>query len=206
MPEQPEVNDVWASQTLTENLTLPSGQTCVAKRVDLTEILKQGLGEQMDTLTAYVMEKHVGRVRGRTPQDRKAKGESKKEIDVTSLSDEDFDKFMRDNPGALSASIFVMDQVLPLAVVKPVVLLHFRMGEDGKPESIPAAQRKPGGIYTDTIGLEDKAFIFQWAVGGFPDARFRGRPADAVGDVDDGESLPVPAVRTGGSRSRRRKR
>lgn len=56
-------------------------------------------------------------------------------------------------------------------------------------------------LYTDEVDMQDKAFIFQWAVGGTADAaRFRSKFAESVATLGDGEGVgntpePDPAHR-----------
>jgi len=195
-------NDVWASNALTQELTLPSGQTCTAQRIDMTDVIRVGMGDALDNLTSKVMSDHIARVRG--PQDHKQKGSTQDVI--PDLSDED----IMENPNLIKAGIMMFDKVVPLIVVKPVVKSHFRSTEDGKStEMIPAGDREQGVIYTDRISLDDKVYLFNWAVGKLPDAGFREESGGVVGPVEHVEVVqhsPVQTTRTGQNRADRRRR
>ena len=52
------------------------------------------------------------------------------------------------------------------------------------------AERDPDVLYADVVDLEDKQFIFQWAVGGSSDVnRFRKELATTVGTIQQGRSV-----------------
>jgi hypothetical protein len=185
-----KANNVWAQQAIlgsAEQLTLPSGQTCLAKRIGMDGMLEAGILGEADSLTAYVGRKHVRRVRG-------AKGTPDGEqVNISSV--------MRD-PEAIKAMVFLMDRAVPLIVVDPKVHLHFEFLDNGQTKMIPVEDREPGEVYTDQIGFEDKAYLFQYAVGGTRDLeRFRQQSADAVAGVDNGEDVSVPAERSTRDRS-----
>jgi hypothetical protein len=188
--DQFEVNNVWASaaaQDVSESLTLPSGQTCRAKRLGMEGILAAGILGDADTLTAFVDRKHVRKVRG-------GKGADTEEIDMKSI--------LKD-PTALPKMVMLCDRAVPLIVEIPQVLLHFKDNADGTTTKIPVDERESGAIYTDMITLEDKIFLFSFAVGGTRDIEsFREQSARAVAGVADGESVSVPTERPAGNKKR----
>lgn len=58
-------------------------------------------------------------------------------------------------------------------------------------------------LYVDEVDLQDRFFIFNYAVGGTQDVeRFRGELGGSVGTVRSGPAKPKPTKRTGGTRRR----
>lgn len=100
---------------------------------------------------------------------QRVNGESK--IDLTSLAND---------ASAIDSLLSVVDRVLLHCVIKPQVL--------APPETY--ADRDPQAIYTDMVDIEDKMFIFQFAVGGTRSVeQFRAESLAAMGSVE-----PVQAV------------
>lgn len=149
-------NNVWGTTTPSggeEELTLPSGQTCRAKKMSIEDMLQAGLLVEMDAITAMVT-KHIKKTKG-----AKNVTQAAEDINVGSL--------MRD-PRAIGELVMMLDRLLPHVVVSPTVRLHFTEQTVGKTKvtkMIPVDDREPG-IYTDMVGLEDKMFLFDWAAGG----------------------------------------
>lgn len=78
------------------------------------------------------------------------------------------------NPEKIVEMLHVIDKVVCHVVIKPTVTMT--------PNDRTA--RKEGVIYADMIDLEDKMFIFNYAVGGTRDVeRFRLESSELVGDV-----------------------
>lgn len=174
----PPVNNVWASQTptgATEELTLPSGQTCLAKRLGMEGLIEAGVLAEADSLSATV-DKHVRKVRG-------GKGRADgNELNEASL--------MKDRE-TMRAIITLADKALPVIVESPSVKLHYTTDGKGNTIMIPLADREPGQVYTDMIGLEDKVFLFEWAVGALANLQtFRDQPPADVAGVADGRAVP----------------
>lgn len=196
---QSTVNNVWASSPIGEAiefLTLPSGQTCRAKRVGLEGMMAAGLLGEFDSLSSFVGSKHVNRV-------RQAGGNKvKEELSAQSM--------MKD-PTALKKIILLVDRALPTIVVEPRVLSHVEIvteadKADDMPEtrSIPKEDREEGVVYTDQIGLEDKMYLFNYAVGGTRDLeRFRSESASDVAGMAASEGVQHETQRPSGGRKQR---
>lgn len=195
--EEPQVNQVWGQAqpvNLATTLTLPSGQVCKAKRLGMEGILSAGLLGDADSLTAYIGRKHVRQVKG-------GKGADTEVVNVRTIAGD---------PEALKRVVFLVDRATPHIVTEPEVLLHLEFLDDGGTRMIPPEERQEGMIYTDQIGLEDKMFLFQFAVGGSGDLeRFRSESQAIMEDVPDGEDVQRVAVAgapSGGGGKRRRPR
>lgn len=195
-PAQPveTINSVWATAGLDQStfITLPSGQTCRARPIGMEGILASGLLGDADSLTGYVGKQHVRRVRG-------AKG-------VPDADEVDAKSVMKD-PAALKKIVFLVDRLVPQVVVSPVVHLHFEFVADGDTRMIPPEERVKGQIYTDMIGLQDKMYLFNFAMAGVIDLEtFRKQSEDVVGTVDDGQGVPNNAQRPHARRQRPKRR
>jgi hypothetical protein len=155
-------NNVWASSTPAdevEELTLESGQTCLAKKLSIDGMIAAGLLAEMDALTASV-NKYTRKVKG---GNKKADGV---EIDQSLL--------MKD-PSGIQSMIKLMDKALPHIVMSPRMVLHFTEETVGKtpvtkkltPEDRAAILEKyPDTVFTDQVDFSDKAELFNWSAGG----------------------------------------
>jgi hypothetical protein len=200
MPPTPDqqVNNVWGQSTLGTSvfLELPSTQTCRAKVVGMQGVLEAGVMGEADSLTAFVGREYVRKVRG-------GKGiPDREEIDPVELMK---------NPKTLQKIIKMVDGLMPHVIVDPRVMCHYEVINLGKEDEdtrmIPPGERKSGVIYTDQIPLEDKMFIFNFALSGVKEVEtFRQESARVMGDLADGEGVPDSSQRVDGNRATRRKR
>lgn len=198
--EEPQtINNVWGQATPTDTiefLTLPSGQTCNAKRLGLEGMIVAGLLGEADSLSSFIGKEHVVRFR-----DSKKGGQVTEEINANSM--------MRD-PKALQRVMLMVDLAIPHIVVEPAVQAHVKVIEEATGHELPKTElvkRQAGVIYTDQISLDDKMFLFNYAVGGTRDLeRFREESRATVASVANGEGVPVQAQRPAGNRAQRRRR
>jgi hypothetical protein len=172
MPSDFIPNNVWASNTpisAEEDLTLPSGQTCRAKKVGLEGLLEMGILEKADSLTAMVSQ-YTTEVKNNGPD-----GPTESKVD---------DRAILRDPNAMKSIIEMVDRALPVIVTSPSLRLHFtevKVGKTTVTQMIPAAKREKGVVYTDQVGFEDKMFLFEWASGGL--ASFLGSASKSPADV-----------------------
>lgn len=214
-PAAPEaVNNVWGQSTLGKRifLTLPSGQTCWAKPIGLQGVMESGILGEADSLSSYVGRQFVRKVRG-----SKGKPDTE-EIDA---------KALMKSPDTLKKIVKLVDGVTPQVVVEPRVYCHYEVIDIPNQDTrmIPEDERvcfecgvsrrvhKDEGhgwvsaIYTDMIGLEDKMFLFNFALSGVRDVEaFRQGSQSAVGDLADVEGVQDAPEHSAGSRAERRKR
>lgn len=187
------LNNTWgqsAAEGSVVRLKLPSGNECDAERTGLQGVVQAGILSEGDTLTDIVDKKHVRRVRG-------GKGPDRETVDVDSLMSD---------PEGIGKVVMTVDRAMVYVIKNPTVALHFQDLDEPHPKTgamtrrLPEDERKEGVVYTDQIPLEDKMFLFNWAVGGgTPDAeRFRRQSASAVAGVEDGERVRRKAKRGSG--------
>ncbi len=184
-------NNVWGStapEGAEEDLTLPSGQTCTARRVTIPDMVSAGILDKTDSLTALV-DQHTRKIKG-------GKGADRIELNNGILND----------GAALAMMIEVADRCMPTIVVSPPVKLHFtetvvgkttvrlRLSEEDRNKI--RAETGIDWIYTDQIDLEDKMHLFEWGLGGLKAfSSFRGGSPDDVGSVVPRNGPPVKAKR-----------
>jgi hypothetical protein len=95
----------------------------------------------------------------------------------------DIQKDMMADPKMLKSIIDLMDQGVVAAVVEPKVILSVPEGEE----------RDPNVLLASEVDFEDKAFIFNWALGGSKDiARFRGETGTVVARLSTVTDVPLP--------------
>lgn len=171
-------NNVWASAPIDgvqEELIMPSGQTCRARRISVQAVIETGMIGQLDSLTATV-DSYTRKVKG-------GKGVPDGSVVMS-------DKLLGDTE-ALNLIIGAVDQIIPHVVVSPNVKLHYtqvKVGETVVTKLIKAEDRQPGQVYTDMIDFTDKMFLFEWSVGGLAGlTSFRGETHGDVGDVELGQ-------------------
>lgn len=149
-----------------EDLQVPSGQLCLVRRPGLEGLIKAGVLQNIDSLSAIVGEKHIKKT---------GKGKADGGVNVNSV--------MKD-PKALETIVYTVDKVVAHCVVKPEV--HMAPND--------VTLRRPGVVYTDMVDLQDKMFIFNYVVGGTRDLEsFRRGLEGTVGSVEDGEDVPDEA-------------
>ena len=88
------------------------------------------------------------------------------------------------DPKMLKSIIELMDAALVAAVVEPRVVL-----------SVPEGETLPEDcLLASDVDFEDKAFIFNYSLGGSKDlARFRGESDNVVARLSTGVDIPLPA-------------
>lgn len=161
----------WGSKkkSSTFELDLPSGNTVLCKRVDMPTLLASGAFP--DTLMSIVSEK----IETATGQN-----DTPKEMDPAVV------KGVLEDPKKLGELFDAIDKIVPLVVAQPTVENHKRPIAEGSVELevIPDEERDDDVVYTDAIDLEDKMFIFQYAVGGTREVEdFRAELTSTVADV-----------------------
>lgn len=143
------------------DLLLPSGNTCLVRRPGVQAFITGGMvpNSLLSMLTPVFEEAEKAGKEGR-------------ELD-TKLEDSTRAELLND-PTRLTDVLTLVDSVTLYCVVKPTVLEVpvWTNEDDVEPELIgkPAlAKKDPEKLYVDEVDLEDKMFIFQYAVGGTKD-------------------------------------
>jgi hypothetical protein len=142
-----------------EDLTVPSGQLCAVRRPGIEGLMKAGVLNNVDALTSLVEKEHVARHEGKPPMD-----------DTVAAVNQ-----LMNDPAKFAEMTHLVDRVVCHVVVNPP--LHMT------PNDITT--RDPNKIYCDQVELEDKMFIFNFAVGGTRDLeQFRSERDGALERLD----------------------
>lgn len=162
-PEDKYAATAWGAQSY-EELRVPSGQLCLIRRPGMQAMIKAGILNDLDSLTALVSTELL--------DDGKP---------ANSVKPEAIRDILKDTKKAESM-FHMLDKVLCFAVVKPEIVMT--------PNN--RTSMKNGVIYAESVDLEDKMFILNFAMGGTRDVEtFRKESTDVVASVDDGESVQV---------------
>lgn len=149
-----------------QDVSLPSGQLCLARKVGTEGLLKAGIIHDMDPFKGFIQQ-HEDRMAGKQGS---ADDEAKMLQQVLN------------NPKQMESMFHMLDRVLCYISVKPQVFMT--------PNDV--TRRENGKIYADMVDLQDKIYLMSWAVGKVDDlAQFHGelpRLVDGVQAV--GESSP----------------
>jgi len=155
------------------DLTVPSGATCQVRRPGVHGLIKAGILDSMDSLTALVQTEHIDRanVGARKAAEAKAVG-----------------KFAGDM-SQVSAGIELIDVLCCYVVVQPALYRPADYEKDGKHfgEEIPA-----GAVSVLDTDIIDRMFILQWAVGGTTDlSAFRKELGSVLDDIPSLQNISL---------------
>jgi len=147
----------------THPLPLPSGNTALCRRPGIDTFMKMGLipNSLMSIIQSSIQKAQLGRAP--TPEEM-AKEMAKLAEDTTKLGDVDY----------------LADKVLCFVCVQPKIELP--------PDN--DADRDESILYADEVDMEDKMYVFQWAVGGTESLEsFREESGQGVGSALDSENV-----------------
>lgn len=165
------------------------------RMLEMDDLVRLDLVEQLDMLKGTVEEDHIKRVKG-SPQDHKKKAQTKAQI--AAAEDLATAELLRDK-GKFANLSSAIDRVVAEVVLNPVVVAPYRaiVGTDNTTtyELIPYADRDPNTVYTSSVPMAVKMDIFGRAMEGMSDLQpFRQGSEEAVGAVVDEPVLEDPAV------------
>jgi len=199
----------WKGRIQTEGseLDLPSGNTALVRQISPTAFLNSGF--LPDPLTAIVRQA-INTKQGMKPQAIKG---------------------ITEDPAQIGAAMETFDRVMTYVVIEPTVSMPpacdvpARSMDNDVPDSVCGlyvnaevhkdpmksgshqyheAERDPDILYADQVDMDDKLFIFQWALGGTRDLeRFREQQQKSVGDLSDKQAVRRTSKRTSGDPRKR---
>lgn len=186
-PAKATVANKWKKQK-GEELELPSGNVALVKRPGPQALLSEGV--MPDTLMPIVQQA-ISRGKGLKPQDIDLK-DPKVIGDMLGAMDKLMIKVVVEPKVAYDKCLKKLDDmggVTPGPAHEEWVTIPDEL-RDGATECPNCGQVHEDGeevIYVDEVDLDDKMFVFNYAVGGTRDLeRFRSELAAGVGDVSDG--------------------
>lgn len=175
--KQPNYGAGWKSRF--HDLTLPSGEVCQVVRPGVQGLIKAGVLQSLDALTAIVQTETI------------PKAEGKPVVDIKAITG-DSDKFnsMMEAVDKIVIHVVQQPKVYDLTITQHDIDkddLPFTAEDLGR-EFTDEDPRDPDRIYIDYIDSMDKMFIMNFAVGGSADlAQFRQATTNVVGSVSDGQ-------------------
>lgn len=183
MTENKYAATVWG-QAKFQDLEVPSGQLCQVRMSGVQQLIGAGVLDSADTLTSLIDEKHIKRTqsRGKAPAKPRVEGDALKNPDGTTTK-VDTNSLLKD-PEKLARVFELVDKVTAHMVVQPEIKRPVKLNEKGVEIPLGGDEREDGVVYTDMIDLQDKMFIFQYAVGGDTDLEsFRQRFGQSMASV-----------------------
>lgn len=173
-------------------IDLPSGNTCLAQRLQPEAFLASGTIP--DSLSPIVTEA----IR------------TKKGLPPNALDD------MTKDPKRIAEAMRMIDQVTCYIVIEPPVYMpptcevcekyyndnpaHTDLSHKER-HTYNEADRDEETLYADEVDLNDRMFLFQWAVGGTADVEsFRAQLEAGVGGLSAGKAVPRKAKRSARSK------
>lgn len=185
MPTNKYAPVAWGGEVLAD-LTCPSGQVCQVRKLGMEDLIELDIMDDVDFLGAAINEEHIQRVGGKRPQDRKPKKLTKAQ--EAAKEAEDLRNLMADKP-RFRKIVRIMDKLVTYAVLQPPIESCWEEGRDDNGDmtynKFPMEDRKTGVVYSDTVGIEDKMFIFDYCFSGVMKMdSFREESEKAVGDVE----------------------
>jgi len=164
----------WGAKTAFIDLTVPSGQVCQVRQPGVENLIAAGMLDNADTLMALVNQK-VEKAKGKSPV--------KKAADPSEL--------LKQDPAKLTVLFSMIDKIVEYMVVQPRVVrpivrleeIPEKPGTFAERPMMPE-ERDQDTIYTDSIDLGDRMFLFQYAIGGGDDLdSFRAKFAEGLGSL-----------------------
>lgn len=170
----------WASGPQPFDLTLPSGQTCLVRKLEVPDLIRTGLLDRLDTFFPELL----------------AEEGQKKDTE----DDESFLQKIKD-PAKFNALEDIINKIAIEVVLTPKLHAVPVPTPDQLAQGITSdTLRIDGLVYVDKIPFGDKMAIFNAVFEGIGDlGQFREGQGDGVGDmeaepVDAGPSEPVHGV------------
>lgn len=188
MPGQYEAT-AWG-QPLTVELVCPSGQKCLVRKIGMEDIVELNIMDDVDFLGGIVSG-HADKAAGKKPQDRQSKKPTKAQ--QAAQEEKELREMIADKARFMKM-VQVMDRLVAHTVVAPEIETCWVENKDGSFDKLSYDERKNGVIYSDSVSLGDKMYIFDYCFEGVNKTkRFRDESGQAVEDLGD---EPEPADTT----------
>lgn len=182
-----------------EALELPSGNTCLVKRPGMEKLFSAGV--LPDELTKIALKNIDAAKAPGKPQDHLPPGGVTEGLDSESMKE-----FMQ-SENAIEDIFSAFDRITEMCVIEPKVRYHMRQVVDSNGHTvtdikgrvqwkeIPTDERSEEFLYTDDVDPDDKAFIFNFVVGGTRDLeQFRETTGNDVAAVQPREDVEQPPI------------
>lgn len=167
-------------------LTVPSGNTCLVRRVGMEAFLQGGvIPNGLMDIVVDAMDRAKARGAKRSSTPAVTKSEERKLMEEIQKDPQKVEQ-MFDLVDIVTCQVVVEPKVVPAKWSQADVAAGLCEAEDlGK--VIPFSQRDDDLLYVDEVDQADKMFIFNYVVGGSADVeRFRAESAERVAALGDG--------------------
>lgn len=159
-------------QTATEELTVPSGQQCLVRKMGPTALMQSGLLDAADLLSE-IAGKHIDRVK-------------------RGVQDEDIREVLKD-PQKVTKALEMIDKMVCVVVVEPKVMMAPKVNENRVPGGVYTDMiDEPDKIFIVQWVMEGQKAVAPFREG-------HGPAAGAVGNV---KAVPAKPRKTARSRAR----
>lgn len=173
LTDDPYAPTAWGG-SIEEDFVCPSGQVCLVRKLDVIDLVAEGVLNSVDFLTETVQSKHINAATVTPGQLAEVAAKA------TDNLAEDPEKF------ALFSE--AVNKVVLRVVAKPEL----------QPVPAPGLPRVNGVVYIDAVRSADKFAIFNFVVSGKRESRavaqFRSEGNESVGAVESREDVPVATV------------
>jgi hypothetical protein len=143
-----------------------SGQTVLLRRLDMGDLLKLGIAEQMDLMSKSLMAEE---------KEQQTEQDAKQAVSDAILKADNFESMER-----------MVNEVCLAGIIKPKL--------QRVPEH--EAARQPGQMYIDSVPFEDRMELFSVIYDAEGLSVFREEQANGVGDVANVQSVQLPPDRS----------
>jgi hypothetical protein len=115
-------------------------------------------------------------------------------------------KKLSDDKASLIDTLMMFDRVLCFCVIEPQIKMpppcsdcgEYFTDKHSSDHDYREGARDPEVLYADQVVMDDKVFIFQWALGGVKDLQsFREEQASLVASIPDGQGVQRSPKRSG---------
>lgn len=155
------------------DVTLPSGGTVQARRPGVSGLLRLGLLDHFDELTAIVQTTHID---PKNPKPAKVTAAA-----VKAATDE-----MTVDADKLASAFHLVDRVVTGIVVQPPVWIDYQVKDESDEDFAKRAAKAEvdEAEAIREVDLEDKMFLLEWSVGGANDLKaFREGTGELMADM-----------------------
>lgn len=150
-----------------KDVTLPSGQVCQVKELQMEDILSMGIINQLDSLTGDLISGMDPSVPAKATSGRK---KTKKQLDEE--ANKSILELMAD-PEKFGGMLDAINKIVVGCVVQPTVL-----------PAVEETEREQGRVYVDMIDFNDRITLFTEGFQGLGDmSKFRPGQGNGVGDL-----------------------
>lgn len=142
------------------DIECPSGQLCLARKLQMEDIVRLGIIDQMDMFSEFAA----------TMGDAAEASASNEDTGLSLMKDKE----------RFSAIVDIVDKVVSEVVIEPRIARPVRKDKKGREFPLDPSEFEDGVIYTSYVDFNDKMHIFGSVFSGETIDQFREGPGEAV--------------------------